>query len=96
MDNQIVVKKYFNIDAVEKSFKQFKSILGLRPIRFWLKNHVEGHVKICYLSYAILSVLEYKVKKLGIISPEVLNKLKHGYKVRLKDSVSGFLSGVLL
>ena len=42
------------------------------------------------MSYAILSFLEYKVKKLGISGPEVLDKLKHGYKVRLKDSVSGF------
>jgi hypothetical protein len=34
MDDQIVVKKYFDIDVVEKTFKQFKGILGLRPIRF--------------------------------------------------------------
>jgi transposase len=90
IDDKTVVKKYFDKDVVEKSFKQLKGVLGLRPIRVWLKSHVEGHIKICYLSYAILSFLEYKVKKLGLSSPEVLDKLKHGYKAHLKDNDSGF------
>ncbi|MEA2054672.1 MAG: transposase [Candidatus Thermoplasmatota archaeon] len=90
MDDKTVVKKYFDKDVIEKSFKQLKGILGLRPIRVWLKTHVEGHVKICYLSYVVLSLLGYKVKKLEISAPEALDKLKHGYKVRLKDSESNF------
>lgn len=90
MNDQIVVKKYFDKDVVEKSFKQLKGILGLRPIRVWLKSHVEGHIKICYLSYAILSLLEYKVKKLEISGSEALDKLKYGYMVHLKDSESNF------
>lgn len=90
MDDKAVVKKYFDKDVIEKSFKQLKGILGLRPIRVWLKVHVEGHIKICYLAYAILSLVDYKVKKLGISGPEALDKLKSGYKVHLKDVDSDF------
>jgi transposase len=67
-----------------------KGVLGLRPRRVWLKTHVEGHIKLCYLSYAILSLFGYKVKKLELSAPEALDKLKCGYKVWLKDSESNF------
>ena len=51
-----VVKKYYEKEIIERAFKQMKGILNLRPIRVWLKDHVEGHIKICYLAYAILSL----------------------------------------
>ena len=57
-----VVKKYFDKDMVERAFKHIKGILNLNPIRLWLENHVEGHIKICYLAYAILSLINFKLK----------------------------------
>ena len=56
----------------------------------WLNNHIEGHIKICYLAYAILSLMNFKLKKLGISAIETLDSLKHGYKINLKDKSSGF------
>jgi transposase len=73
---------------VERAFKQLKGVLSLRPIRVWLSNHVTGHIKICYLAYAILSLMNYKLKKLDISAVEALESLKYGYKVNLKDSTS--------
>ena len=46
-----VIKKYFDKDSVERAFKQMKGVLDLRPVRVWLKSHIEDHVKICYLTY---------------------------------------------
>ena len=83
-----IVKKYFDKDIVERAFKQMKGILNLRPIRVWLKNHVEGHVKICYLAYAILSLMNYKLRKLEISANEALDNLKNGYKVELFDTTN--------
>jgi len=83
-----VVSRYYDKDMVERAFKQIKGVLSLRPIRVWLSNHIEGHIKICYLAYAILSLMNYKLKKLGISAVEALESLRYGYKVTLRDSTS--------
>ena len=83
-----VVKRYYDKEMVERAFKQLKGVLSLRPIRVWLSNHVEGHIKICYLAYAILSLMNYKLKKLNISAVEALESLRYGYKITLKDSTS--------
>lgn len=84
------VKQYFEKDIVERSFKQIKGVLSLRPVRMWLKNHVNGHVRICYLAYAILSMLKYKLEGLEISPQDALEKLKTCYMVHLKDQESDF------
>lgn len=83
-----VVKRYYDKEMVERAFKQLKGVLSLRPIRVWLSNHVTGHIKICYLAYAILSLMNYKLKKINISAIEALESLRYGYKVTLKDSTS--------
>lgn len=60
-----VVRMYFEKDIVERAFKQLKGVLDLRPVRVWLRSHIEAHVKVCYLAYAILSLLNYRVQKTG-------------------------------
>src|SRR3989338_6872652 len=79
-----IVRKYFDKEIVERAFKQIKGILNLRPIRVWLKDHVEAQIKICYLAYAIFSFMNYRLKKKNISSGDALNFLKHGYKINLK------------
>jgi len=85
-----VVKQYFEKDIVERSFKQLKGILSLRPIRVWLKSHVNGHVRVCYLAYAILSALKYKIQGLDLSPKVALEKLKTSYLVHLKDQENNF------
>ena len=85
-----VIKNYFDKDMVERAFRHIKGVLNLRPIRVWLNNHIEGHIKICYLAYAILSLMNYKLKKLKISAVDALSSLKRGYKINLKDNSSGF------
>lgn len=80
-----IVNPYFEKDKVEKAFRSMKSILGLKPIRHWLEERVKSHVFICYLSYLLLSLLEYKLKKMEISPTEALEKLSTAYKVRLRD-----------
>lgn len=85
-----VVEKYFDKDVIERSFKQLKGILSLRPVRVWLRSHVEAHIKICYVAYAILSLLQFKVSKLDISAVEALEVIRPSYRVKLKDQTSGF------
>ena len=85
-----IVKKYYDKEIVERAFKQIKGVLNLRPIRMWLKDHVEAHIRICYLAYAILSFMNYKLRKMNISSVDALNSLKHGYKVNLRIEKDNF------
>jgi len=84
------VRKYYDKDSVERAFKQMKGVLDLRSVRVWLKSHIEGHVKICYLTYAILSYLSYILEKKEISGPEALDTLRKGYRVYLEDQKNKF------
>lgn len=83
------VKKYYEKDMVERAFKQLKGVLHVRPVRVWLRNHVEGHMRVCYMAYAILSLMSYKLRRLQISSVDALQSLQYGYKVTLKDKKNG-------
>jgi hypothetical protein len=56
----------------------------------WLGSHVEAHVKVCYVAYAILSLLGFKISSLGISGVDALDILRTGYRVKLCDQESGF------
>ncbi len=90
MEDEDVIRTYFNKDVIERAFRQMKGILSLRPVRVWMQSHIRSHVKICYLSYAILALLSYKLRKLDISAVEALDKLKSGYNVYLHDTQSDF------
>ncbi|MEM0134736.1 MAG: hypothetical protein QXU18_05830 [Thermoplasmatales archaeon] len=85
-----VVKKYYDNDSLGRAFKRMKSVLNLRPVRVWLKPHIEKHVKIYYLAYAIFSYLGYIMEMTNISGSEALDMLRSGYRVYLEDSRSGF------
>ncbi len=84
-----MVKKYYAKDTVERAFKWMKGIFSLRPVRLWLLSHVYAHIKICYMAYAILATLQYRIRKTGISGPDALDIISRGYTVQLKDQESG-------
>jgi transposase len=83
-----MVKGYFEKDLVEKSFRCLKSFLEMDKVRFWLANRVRGHIFICYLTYLLLSVLEYRLKESGISAVNALVSMESMYKVYLTDPKS--------
>lgn len=84
-----IVKPYFGKDRVEKAFRSLKSVLGLRPIKHWLAERVKAHVFICYLSYLLHALLDYKLREKGISSVDALDQLSSAYKVYLHDPKTG-------
>jgi transposase len=83
-----VVKMYFEKDIVERSFKKIKGELDLHPLRASKIEHIKAHIRICYLSYAIYSLIEYFVKPLNLSAKNAIKQLEGGYKVflKIKDS----------
>lgn len=83
-----VVKKYFDKDIVERSFRTMKGEAQLHPIRLWLPNRVNAHIKICYLSMCLLSLMKYRCKKIDIAPTEIMQELQAVYKVNLKHAAT--------
>lgn len=81
-----IVKKYFDKDIVERSFRTMKGDVHLHPIRLWMPKRVNAHIKICYLSLCILSLIKFRCKKIGYSPTEVLSELESVYKVNLVHS----------
>lgn len=76
-----IVEKYFAKDIVERSFKRIKGVISLHPFNVWKLENIISHIKICYLSYAILSYMQYYLKTHGISACDAIKILKGGYKV---------------
>ncbi len=76
-----------------------KSTLSPRPIRMWLEANVEVHLFICYLSYALMSILRFFLRnaqgKRGfkelkdISAEEALDELINIYRVYFHKDQSG-------
>ena len=78
-----VVKKYFDKDIVERSFRTMKGDAMLHPVRLWVPERINAHVKLCYLSMCILSLMKYRCEKLNLSTLEILTQLQSIYKVNL-------------
>jgi len=83
-----MVKAYFEKDKVEKSFRCLKGLIEMDKVRFWLAHRVRGHIFVCYLAYLLMSVLEYKLRRIGIKGPEALETLESLYRVYITDPKS--------
>ena len=95
-----VVSKYFDKDVVEKAFACLKGVIKIRPVRIWIAERVKAHIFICYLSYLLFSILNYRLKKknINISSIEAIEQLETMYKIYLKDFQNGneFVKTVML
>ncbi len=61
-----IALNYKYLWRVERSFRELKSTLDLRPIFHWSEPRVRGHVMICVLSYLLECLLRKKLKEQGI------------------------------
>ncbi len=90
LSREDMVRLYFDKDLVEKAFQSIKGITRLQPVRHWLYNRVQAHVFICYLSYLLLSLLNYHLHEHGISPETALMELETMYKVYMRDRKKGF------
>lgn len=87
---QTLLCLYFDKDVVEKAFRSLKGITHLRPIRHWLAERVHAHVFLCYLSYLLLSLLQYRLRRTDFTAESALLELGTLYKVYLRDTKQRF------
>ena len=81
-----VVTKYFDKDVIERSFRTMKGEVQLHPIRLWLPKRINAHIKICYLSMCLLSLIKFKCKKISASPGDIIEELQSIYKVNLEHA----------
>ena len=57
---------YIQLTVVERAFRVLKSELWLRPVWHQISDHVEGHVMICVLAYALWKTLDHLAKRANL------------------------------
>jgi transposase len=82
----VVVRKYFDKDVVERSFRTMKGDVQLHPIRLWMPRRINAHIKICYLSMCLLSLIRFRCRKISTSPGDIIQELQKVYKVHLKHS----------
>ncbi len=61
-----VVESYKSLMMVEKSFRDIKSQIKVRPIRHWKNRRIRAHIYLCYLSLWLSKYIENKWKERNI------------------------------
>lgn len=85
-----VIKQYYNLWNVEKTFRISKSDLEIRPIYHQLKRRIESHICIAFAACKIYKELERQLKlKQSKLSPEkAIDIIKTIYKVSFETPYS--------
>ena len=88
ISKQEAVRIYFSKDVIERCFKVEKSVLNLRPIRFWLDSKIKAHILICHIALILITTCRVRLKKQGIFEEisTVFKKLGSIYKIYLSES----------
>lgn len=68
IDDEQVMKSYQELMKVEKSFRDIKSQIEIRPIRHWKEDRIKAHIYLCYLSLWLSKYIANKWKARGLTS----------------------------
>ena len=97
-----LIARYARLWIIEESFRINKHLLKMRPIFHWKQERIHAHIAMCYMTFAILRHLQYRVSLTQKISHEtIIEELMnvqasiHIHK-RTKDlyRVSGYFSHI--
>lgn len=66
ISNELVVTNYQSLMMVEKSFRDIKSQIEIRPIRHWKERRIKAHIYLCYLSLWLSKYIENLWRARGI------------------------------
>jgi transposase len=67
-----IIARYAQLWIIEESFRINKHLLKIRPIFHWKPERVHAHIAICYMAFAVLRHLQYRIALTQKISPEVI------------------------
>jgi len=63
MKPQEVLSHYHGLWQVEDSFRIEKHDIRVRPVFHWTAKRIKAHIAICFLAFALIRFLQYKIKQ---------------------------------
>jgi len=86
LSSEEVLNSYNNLWKIEKAFRISKSDLRVRPIYHRLRQRVEAHICISFMSYLIFKELERIIEKnkLDLSVTEALKQINKMYGIKLQ------------
>lgn len=69
---EAIIARYARLWVIEESFRIKKHLLKIRPIFHWKANRIHAHIAICYMAFAVLRHLQYRVALTQKISPAII------------------------
>jgi len=75
MDNPTIKNNYKDLIRVERSFRDIKSYIKIRPIRHHKERRIKAHIYLCYLSLWLSKYIENKWRQNTEVVPEISKRL---------------------
>jgi transposase len=69
---EALIARYSRLWVIEESFRINKHTLQMRPIFHFKPERIHAHIAICYMAFALLRHLQYRVSLTQKISPELI------------------------
>ena len=63
MNAMEILNQYHGLWQVEESFRIEKHDLRIRPIFHWTANRIRAHIAICFIAFALIRFLQYRIKQ---------------------------------
>ena len=82
-----VMDNYKGLMKVEKSFRDIKSQIAVRPIRHWKERRIKAHIYLCYLSLWLSKYIENKWKEKSITTEVGLILQEWDHKLLMCEKV---------
>ena len=61
-----IIMQYKGLWQIERSFRIIKSNLSIRPVYHWKPERVKAHFAICYMAFALMRVMRFKLQAADI------------------------------
>jgi len=58
-----IINQYHGLWQVKESFRINKHDLRMRPIFHWTANRIRAHIAICFIAFALIRFLQFKIKQ---------------------------------
>jgi len=58
-----ILERKHGLWQIEEAFRINKTTLKMRPIFHWTKKRIEGHICLCFITYAIVKGISFRLKK---------------------------------
>lgn len=68
--SEALISHYSRLWMIEEAFRMNKHTLKMRPIFHWSPKRIHSHIAICYMTFAVLRHLQYRLNLTQKISAE--------------------------